>query len=714
MPDSTPVPEPAKRGWAADVAHSACPHDCPSVCALEVERLDTRRIGRVRGASENSYTLGVVCAKVGRYAERVHHPDRLTVPLRRTGARGIGRAAYEPISWDDALDEVAERLVRAAQAHGSETVWPYFYAGTMGLVQRDGIERLRHVMRYSRQESTICVTLADAGYVAGAGMKRGVDSREMAQSDLIVVWGGNPVNTQVNVMTHISRARKERGAKLVVIDPYRTGTAEQADMHLMLRPGTDAALACAVMHVLFKDGYADRAYMAKYTDVPDELERHLQFRDPAWAAAITGLSVDEITAFARLYGRTKRSFIRLGYGFSRARNGASSMHAASCLPAVTGAWQYPGGGALYGHTAIYGLNKTMIEGRDALDRSIRQLDQCRIGPILLGDRRDLGDGPPVTALFIQNTNPVVVAPESRKVREGFLRDDLFTCVHEQFMTETAAMADIVLPATTFLEHDDIYQASGHTFLQVTRKVIEPYAECRSNHEVICALAKRLGAEHPGFAMTAWELIDWTLKKSGWPDAQTIFDAHWHDCAVPFEKAHFLDGFAHADRKFHFKPDWKAIGKDADKMPVLPDQMAFDAPNEAHPFRLVAAPARSFLNTSFTETPGSAAREKRPTALMHPQDCAALLVTEGDRVRLGNTRGSVVVHAKPFTGVQPGVVIVEGIWPNHAFEEGIGINTLTSADRGYPNGGGCFHDTAIWIRRADAPNLARGAAATVAV
>jgi anaerobic selenocysteine-containing dehydrogenase len=513
-------------------------------------------------------------------------------------------------------------------------------------------------------------------------------------------------------MTHISRARKERGAKLVVVDPYRTGTAEQADMHLLLRPGTDAALACAVMHVLFKEGYADRAYMAKYTDVPEELERHLQSRDPAWASAITGLSVDEITAFARLYGRTKRSYIRLGYGFSRARNGAASMHAASCLPAVTGAWQYPGGGALYAQAGIYQLNRSMIEGRDALDPSIRLLDQSRIGPILTGDRRDLGDGPPITALFIQNTNPVVVAPESRKVREGFLRDDLFTCVHEQFMTETAAMADIVLPATTFLEHDDIYQASGHTFLQVTKKVIEPYAECRSNHAVICALAKRLGAKHPGFEMTEWQHIDWMLSKSGYPDAASLHAKHWHDRALPFEKAHFLDGFAHPDGKFRFKPDWKALGPNGDKMPTMPDQMAFDAPDATHPFRLVAAPSRSFLNTSFTETPGSIAREKRPTALLHPDDCAEISVAEGDRVRLGNTRGSVVVHAKPFTGVQRGVVIVEGIWPNHAFEEGIGINTLVSAEPGYPNGGGCFHDNAVWVRRAETPVRSEKAAAAV--
>ncbi|MCZ6453539.1 MAG: molybdopterin-dependent oxidoreductase, partial [Alphaproteobacteria bacterium] len=364
-----------------ELFHSACPHDCPSTCALEVERLDAKTIGRVRGAADNPYTSGVICAKVARYAERIHHPDRLLTPLRRVGEKGTGKEAFEPLSWDDALDEVAERLLQAEQALGAETVWPYFYAGTMGLVQRDGIERLRHVKRYSRQHSTFCITLSDAGWNAGAGVKRGVDALEMADSDLIVVWGTNPVNTQVNVMTHIARARKERGAKLVVVDPYRNATAKQADMHLMVNPGTDGVLACAVMHVLFKEGYADRAYMAKYTDVPDELERHLESRTPAWAAAITGLDVEEIVAFAHLYGQTKRSFLRLGYGFSRSRNGAVQMHAASCLPAVTGAWQHLGGGALYANSALYGIDSTLIMGLDRLDKNVRVLDQSRIGAI---------------------------------------------------------------------------------------------------------------------------------------------------------------------------------------------------------------------------------------------------------------------------------------------------------------------------------------------
>src|SRR6185437_870223 len=263
-------------GWLSamplDLVPSVCPHDCPSTCALEVERIDARTIGRIHGARDNSYTAGVICAKVARYAERQHHPDRLARPMRRVGDKGVGRDAFAPIAWDDALDMIADAFARAAQRYGSETVWPYYYAGTMGHVQRDGIHRLRHAMRYSGQDPTICVRLADTGWAAGTGAKRGVDAREMPESDLVVVWGGNPVNTQVNVMHYIARARHERGAKLVVVDTYRTGTAEQADLFLPVRPGTDGALACAVMHVLFRDGYADRAYLAKHTDATDALE----------------------------------------------------------------------------------------------------------------------------------------------------------------------------------------------------------------------------------------------------------------------------------------------------------------------------------------------------------------------------------------------------------------------------------------------------------
>jgi anaerobic selenocysteine-containing dehydrogenase len=683
-----------------DVTFSVCPHDCPSACALEVERVDGVRIGRIRGARAQGYTDGVVCAKVARYAERQYHPERLALPLRRIGDKGVGHAAFAPISWDDALDLTAEGLTRAVQRHGSEAVWPHYYSGTMGLVQRDGLQRLRHAMRYSRQHSTICNVLTDAGWLAGVGVKRGVDGREMAKSDLIVIWGGNPVSTQVNVMNHIAKARKERGAKLVVVDPYRTGTAEIADMHLAPLPGTDGALACAVMHVLFKEGYADRAYLARYTDDPDGLELHLAGRGPAWAAAITGLSEAEIIAFARLYGSVKRSYIRTGYGFSRQRNGAVQLFAVTCLPAVTGAWQYEGGGALMSNHGLVHLDRRLIEGLDMVDHATRILDQSRIGPILTGDRRDLGDGPPVDALLIQNTNPTVVSPESGLVRQGFARDDLFVCVHEQFMTETAAMADIVLPATTFLEHDDIYTAGAHTFLQMHRAVVPPYAECRSNHAVHCGLAERFGAQHRGFQMTAFEIIEETLRMSGLPGPEEFVEGVWLDCAQPFATAHFLDGFGHLDKKFHFRARWASLGRDHAALPEFPDHVAIiDDGDPERPFRLVPAPSRSFLNTSFNNTPSGIAREGRPTALIHPEALAGLGLADGDRVRIGNKKGSVVVHARAFDGLQPRVVVVEGVWPNAAFEEGIGINLLTSAEPGLPGGGAVFHDTSVWLRPA---------------
>lgn len=687
-------------GYAATMSSaiksSVCPHDCPSTCALSVEVLDNSRIGSVRGAEDNSYTAGVICAKVSRYAERIHHPDRLTQPLLRTGPKG--GTQFRPISWDEALDRIAERFIADAARHGPEAVRPFYYAGTMGLVQRDGINRLRHVMRYSRQKMTICTSLPELGWHAGIGQSRGVDPREMAKSDLIVVWGGNPVSTQVNVMTHISRARKDRGAKLVVIDPYKTPTAAVADFHIAPRPGTDGALACAVMHIAFRDGYADRDYMRQYTDCPEALEVHLRDRGPDWASGVTGLPVATIESFAALYGQTQRSFIRLGYGFARSRNGSAGMHAVSCLPAVTGAWQHEGGGALWSNRGMYHWDKTLIEGLDALDHTIRVMDMSRIGSVLTGDRTELGDGPPVHSMIIQNQNPLVVCPDSNRVRRGFAREDLFVATHEQFLTETARWSDIVLPATMFMEHDDLYQAGGHSHVQIGGKLIEPPGGCRSNHEVIQDLAARLGAKHRGFDMTAMQIIDATLLASGYPDAKTVLEKRWTDEMPPFRTAHFLDGFPTKDRRFHFAPDWAALGANHAMMPKLPDQMNnIEVGGPDAPFRLVTAPARSFLNTSFTEMAWGKKREGRPTVSMHPDDARKLGLTDGAKVRLGNVRGEVVLHARIAEGQQPGVLVSESIWPSECFEGGIGINALTSDDPGPPSGGAVFHDIAVWMR-----------------
>ncbi|MEE7440486.1 molybdopterin oxidoreductase family protein [Methylobacterium oryzae] len=679
------------------MVRTVCPHDCPSACSLDVEVADGRVVS-VRGG-DNPYTAGVICAKVSRYGERVHHPDRILHPMERVGPKGGG--AWRRISWDAALDRLAAAFSETADRWGPEAVWPYNSGGTMGLVQRDGIHRLTHVMGYSRRKRTICTAVAIAGWSAGVGRIAGPDPREMALSDLIVVWGGNPVSTQVNAMTHISRARKTRGAKLVVIDPYRTGTAAAADLHLAPRPGTDGALACAVLHVLFRDGHADRAYLPAHAQDTAALEAHLASRTPEWAAAITGLEPAAIEAFAALYGNTPRSYIRCGFGFTRSRNGAVNLHAVTCLPTVTGAWQHPGGGALWQHAAIFNWDKTLTEGLDARAPGVRELDMSRIGAVLADDPDALQGGPPVRAMLIQSANPAVSAPDSARVRAGLARPDVFVAVHEQFLTETAALADLVLPATTFLEHDDIYGAGGHSHIQAGPAILEPPGACRSNHALLSALAARLGADHAGFRLSARDLADATLARSGWGGLDRLEAERWIDAQPDFAESHFLNGFGHPDGRFRFAPDWASLGPRAAGMPSLPDHWPEAEPADAeHPFRMIAPPARQFLNATFTNVPESLRREGRPTCLIHPADGDRLGIGTGDAVEVGNARGRVRLHARLAEGQQPGVVVVESLWPSAAFiGGGSGINALIGSAPAAPNDGAAFHDTAVWVRAA---------------
>ncbi|WP_037431254.1 molybdopterin-dependent oxidoreductase, partial [Sinorhizobium fredii] len=633
------------------VGHSVCPHDCPSACALEVDLTAEGRIGRVRGAAANSYTAGVICAKVARYAERIYHPGRLRVPQRRVGAKGEGK--WQEISWEAALDEIADQFVKAEQKHGSEAVWPYFYAGTMGQVQRDSIERLRHAKRYSGFFGSICTNMAWTGFTMATGSLRGPDPREMAKSDCVVIWGTNAVATQVNVMTHAVKARKERGAKIVVIDVYDNPTVKQADIGLVLKPGTDAALACAVMHIAFRDGYADRAYMAEFADDPAGLEKHLTTRGPEWASAITGLSVEEIETFAKLVGTTPRTYFRLGYGFPRQRNGSVAIHAAASVATVLGSWKHEGGGAFHSNNDIFKLDKRELVGTALHDPEIRMLDQSQIGRVLTGDAEALRHRGPVTALLIQNTNPVNVAPEQRLVKRGFLRDDLFVAVHEQFMTDTARLADIVLPATMFLEHDDLYRGGGHQHVLIGPKIVEPPPTVRTNLFVIEELAKRLGvADRPGFGLSERQHIDRLLANYG-IGYEEMKEKKWLDCQPGFDEAHFLKGFGHPDGKFRFKADWtgtpapnrppKSMGLQGphENLPEFPDHVdLIEVADDRHPFRLATSPARSFLNSTFAETPSSIEKEGRPEVMVHAEDAAELGIADGDIVKLGNDRGEI--------------------------------------------------------------------------
>ncbi len=676
---------------------SVCPHDCPSACALEVEILDENTIGRVRGAKGNNYTQGVLCTKVAKYAERVHHPDRLREPMVRVGQKGSGE--FKVVSWDVALTRVADEFKQATEETGAESVWPYYYAGTMGQIQRDGIIRLKNALGYSGMLKTICTQIAYAGWTAGVGAVRGADPRDMRNSDLIVIWGCNAVATQINLMKLVAQAQHERGATLVVIDPATTGTAKKADMHLALNPGTDGALAAAVMHCAFRDGRADRDYLTRFTNDAQGLEQELADKTPTWAAQITGLTVEQIEQFADLYGRTQRSFIRLGIGFSRSRNGAHNIFSVACLPAITGAWQHPGGGALLGTSAIFKLDKSLIEGMRLGNGNSRNLDMSRIGAILAGQPEDLKGGPPVKAMLIQNTNPMAVAPDLQKVHQGLAREDLFVCVHEQFMTETAKMADVLLPATTCMEHHDIYTSYGQVHLQVSEPVIQAYANCRSNHEVICELGRRLGSGDRSFQIDAKSMIEESLALSGYPDYATLLEQKWLDCAVGVDMQ-FTEGFDWPDGKFRFKADWSAVGSDHAGMPSWPGHWDVTIKtSEDRPYRLTTPPARYFLNSSFTQSPCALKKERRPLVTVHPLDAQKANISSGQRVELGNKLGAITLHAEVKDSIRPGVLEVRGVWPGDAFEGGVGVNVLIGADAAKPNGGVAFHDAAVWMRPA---------------
>jgi anaerobic selenocysteine-containing dehydrogenase len=688
---------------APRVARSVCPHDCPSTCALDVDVIDQKTIGRVRGAKDDPYTAGVICEKVARYSERIHHPNRLLYPLRRIGKKGAGE--WQRITWDEAMAEIAGRFLAIEKSHGPEAIWPYFYAGTMGHVHRDGIERLRHARGYSRQYDTICTGTAWPGFLAGTGKLTGPNPEEMAESDCVVIWGTNAVTTQVNVMTHATRARKNRGAKIVVIDIYRNATMEQADMALLLRPGTDGALALAVMHILLRDNLADRPYMARWTDFSPEFEAHVATRTPEWAAGITGLTVAEIEAFARLVGTTPKTYFRLGYGFTRQRNGATAMHAALSIPVMTGAWQYVGGGAFHSNSGSWKLDKSLIYGTD-LGPAGRELDMSEIGKVLTGDSNALKGSGPVHALFIQNTNPVNVAPEQGLTRAGFAREDLFTVVHEQFMTDTAKMADIVLPATMFLEHNDYYRRGGHTRLLYGPKIVDAPGECRSNFDVVNELLRRLGSDHASMHLTDREMVAETMRRSGFGALDEIEKTGFVESPQPTSKARFADGFAWPDGRYRFAPNWQGVfGQggynwvcDPADMPRFADHWdVTERVDSTTPFRLATSPARAFLNSSFSETAGSQKRHPEPSVMIHPADAAELNIAVGSLVRLGNARGEVILKAEVFDGMPRGVLIAEGIHANASHRNGAGINTLIGSDPVRPFGGAAFHDTAVWAQ-----------------
>ena len=678
------------------ISTSACPHDCPSTCTLDIEH-DNNNIFKINGNKENSYTKGVICAKVSRYRERTHNKNRLLYPLKRIGEKGSNK--FQRISWNEALTIVSKKLLKIKKDYGSESIWPYYYAGTMGLLQRDSINRFRHEFDFSGQYSTICNTLPQAGWMAGVGSLMGPDPREVKYSKVIIMWGGNPASTQVNFMKHVQNARKKNNAFLIVIDPYLTKTAKIADLHIKLRPGTDGALACGIMKHLIENKKIDEKYLEKYAKGLSKLKTHLLKKDKNWASNISGVTYEKIITLSNLLSKTKKVFFRLGYGFTRQRNGSFNMHAVICIPTLLGAWKEQGGGAFYSNGGIYNINKNLIEGLNFKNENIRILDQSRIGPILNCNKSALNNGVAVKALFIQNTNPLVVAPETVLVRKGFQRKDLFVCVHEQFLTETAKYADIVLPATSFVEHNDIYIAGGHQHLTFGPKIIKELGECWSNNRLINELSKKMGSVKKEFSFSEEEFIDNTLKLSNLGSLKELKIKKFIDLQPEFNTSHFINGFGHKDKKFHLTAEWKINNKTFNKQYELPDHYdLIEKSSKKFPFKLVTAPAHNFLNSSFTETNASKSIEKKPKIKIHSKDMEKLNIKNNEIIEIGNDRAKLKIHTEAFDGILPGVVIVEGVWPNECFIEGLGINSLIGADSPEPFGGAVFHDSAIWIKK----------------
>src|SRR5688572_28641829 len=463
---------------------SVCPHDCPSACSLEVTTAGGR-ITAVTGDAGHPFTRGVICGKVRAYAERVHSPLRLTQPLRRVGPKGSGR--FEPVTWDAAVAEIAERWRSIIAAHGAEAILPFSYAGSMGQVQYYAGHPLFHALGATLLDRTICVATAYAGWRATVGAVTGNDSEQMVGADLVALWGVNAAYSTINVMTLVKQARA-RGAHVVTIDPYRTPTAQQADEHLMVRPGTDGALALAVMHVLVTEGLLDGDYIERATLGFPELADHVKGYAPEAVAPIVGLPAETIVRFARRYGATPRTFIRIGIGLSRHDNGGMTCRTLACLPALTGAYADPHGGALLSSGGAFELDFAAFERPDLMPRPSRVINMIQLGRALT----DPALAPPVKALYVYSSNPAAVCPNQELVLRGLAREDLFTVVHEQVVTDTAHYADIVLPATTSMEHLDVYRSFGQFYLRLAEPVIPPVGEARSNWDVCASLARALG------------------------------------------------------------------------------------------------------------------------------------------------------------------------------------------------------------------------------
>jgi anaerobic selenocysteine-containing dehydrogenase len=686
---------------------AACPHDCPDTCALIVT-VEDGVATEVKGDPDHPTTAGVLCTKVARYTERTYHPDRLLHPLRRVGKKGEGK--FERISWDEALDTIAAKLQPIA-ARAPEAILPYSYAGTMGLLQGEAMAgRFFHKLGASLLDRTICATAGATGYKYTIGASIGTDMEQFQDAKLILIWGGNPIASNLHFWTR-AQAAKRNGARLIAIDPYRSLTAEKCHQHIALLPGTDSALALGMMHVLITEDLLDHDYIASYTLGFEQLKERAAEWTPERTAATCGITAQEVLDLARLYGQTAKNgepvAIRTNYGVQRARGGGMAVRNIACLPALVGAWRHPAGGVQLSSSGSFPANKAALQRTDFLQahgKLPRTINMSTIGDDLLRAASP-EFGPQVAAVIVYNSNPVAVAPESAKVAAGFAREDLFTVVLEHFQTDTVDYADIVLPATTQLEHVDVHTSYGHLYMMANNAAVAPMGEAKANTEIFRLLAARMGLADPCFQESDDEMaaqafntkdvraihFDWeSLKRTGWqrlnmPDA-------------PFAQG----GFPTPSGKCEFYSAQMA----ADGLDPLP---AYIAPYESrasnpalaarYPLAMISPPARNFLNSSFVNVASLRATEGEPRLDMHPDDSAARGIGHGDMVRIYNDRGSFICKARVTDKARPGLVVGLSIWWKKLAGDGKNVNEVTSQRLTDMGRAPTFYDTLVEVEKA---------------
>ncbi len=690
----------------------ACPHDCPDTCALETTVQNGVAI-KVSGQKDHPWTDGALCTKVSRYLDRTYAPDRVVYPHKRVGGKGPGKGSWERISWDEAVGTIAAKFHEIiASPTGPEGICPYSYAGTMGLLNFAGMDRrFFYHLGASLLDRTLCSSAGKVGIKLTLGGGVGMDPERVEDARLILIWGSNPITSNLHYWTRVQEA-KRRGARVVVIDPYRSLTAEKGTDHIAVRPGSDAALALAMMQVIINDGLHDADYVANYTVGFDQLVERVQEYPPERAADICGISAATITQLARDYATTRPSAIRVNYGLQRHRGGGAAVRAITCLPALVGAWRDAAGGVLLSTGDFYGMNTAALERQDLLaGRRPRTINTSSIGDALLEA------DPPIKALYVYNSNPVCVAPDSEKVVAGFSRPDLFTVVHDVFFTDSADYADIFLPATTQLECLDIHKSYGHLYVLLNQPAIAPVGEALPNTEVFRRIARAMGLAEPALFEDDETLICQTLQTTHPRMAGITYEGlkehGWQRLNVPVIYAPFAEGgFPTPSGKCEFYSETaRAMGLDPLPTYTPPVESVQSAPERAktYPLAIISPPQRHLLNSSFANLPLFLDAEKEPHLDIHPEDAAPRGITEGAWLRVFNDRGAFGARARVTEKARPGCVVAVSLWWRKLTPDGTNANQVTSQRLADMGNAATFYDALVDVATAPEPCGARSGA-----